>query len=407
MDKPRQTEGPPVAAPKDKKSDWQPPRGIALVPYPNRPAQPYGVQWRIDGRRKTRTFPTRERQITFARSLAGDIKRDGLAALRLDQDETREWRAFRARIGSSVDLEAVARCWERYGKTEANVASITVSEAIAAYTAAKTEEGVDATSILHYGPIFDRLEAAIGVKKIAEVSPEDVAAFMAAQTGSDHTRRTRFARVRALFNWLLESGKLARTPFAGMKPPRVAPKEVEILTVEQTRRLFANSAKNPDGSPITQERRETLGRLALEAFAGLRNDTAGQIVAAEILPDGLRIPAAKIKTRKDQFLDGLPANLHAWLKWSKPKEWGMTQRQYLEAKGDAFTRAQVPHPHNCLRHGFASYHVAAFKDPGKTSVIMCHTSPKLLWDVYRGRATQPDGLAVFAIMPPKEKSPNV
>ena len=400
MDKPQQTEVPAQVTPKVKKSDWQPPRGISLVSFPNRPAQPYGVQWRIDGQRKTKTFPTRETQIAFAKSLAGDVKRDGLAALRLDLDETREWRAFRARIGSNVDLEAVARCWERHGKTEANVASITVAEAIAAYTAAKTEEGVDATSILHYRPIFDRLEASVGGKKIAEVSPEDVSAFMAAQAGSDHTRRTRFARVRALFNWLLESGKLVRTPFAGMKPPRVAAKEVQLLSVDQTRDLFKKNVTNADGSPISQQRRETLGRLALEAFAGLRNDTAGQIVAAEIQPDGLRIPAAKIKTNKDQFLDGLPKNLHAWLKWSRPEEWGMTQRQYLEAKTEAFTRANVPHPHNCLRHGFASYHVAAYKSPGATALLMCHTSEKLLWNVYRGLASQADGLAYFKIMPP-------
>jgi integrase len=269
-----------------------------------------------------------------------------------------------------------------------------------AYTAAKTAEGVDATSILQYGPIFDRLEDAIGSRQIETITGSDIAAFMAAQVGSEHTRRTRFARVRALFNWLFESGKISRTPFAGMKPPRVAPKEVEILTVAQTELLFLTSATNPDGSPISQERRETLGRLALEAFAGLRNDTAGQIIAAEIQKDGLRIPAAKIKTRKDQFLDGLPKNLHEWLKWSKPDEWSLTQRQYLEAKTDAFTRANVPHPHNCLRHGFASYHVAAYKNPAITSGIMCHTSARLLWDVYRGRASQPDGLAYFAIKPP-------
>jgi hypothetical protein len=181
-----------------------------------------------------------------------------------------------------------------------------------------------------------------------------------------------------------------------MKPPKVPHKEVQILTVEQTAALFAVNAKN-----ATTERRETLGRLALEAFAGLRNDTAAKIIADEIQPDGLRIPAAKIKTAQPQFLDGLPANLHAWLKWSEPKKWNMTKRQYAKAKENAFTRAEVPHPHNCLRHGFASYHVAAYKDPSKTSVIMCHTSAKLLWDVYRGVATVADGKSCFAIMPPQ------
>ena len=240
----------------------------------------------------------------------------------------------------------------------------------------------------------------MGSRNVASVTSEDIAKFMAAQTGSDHTRRTRFSRVRALFNWLVQSGKIARSPFNGMKPPKVASREVEILTLAQSRLLFAKNSANEDRSEISQERRETMGRLALEAFAGLRNDTAGQIVASEICEDGLRIPAAKIKTKKNQFLDGLPANLHDWLRWSRPEEWRMTQRQYLEAKTDAFTRAGVPHPHNCLRHGFASYHVAAYKNPAATSVIMCHKSAKLLWDVYRGIASHEDGMAYFEIRPP-------
>jgi hypothetical protein len=223
---------------------------------------------------------------------------------------------------------------------------------------------------------------------------------MAHQKFKDNTRRTRFARVRALFNWLVKTRKLDRSPFVGMRPPKIAAEQVVILNLKQSQLLFSKNAKNEDGRPIDQTRRELLGRLALEAFAGLRNDTAGQVVASEIHEDGLRIPAAKLKTRQNQFIDGLPANLHAWLKWSHPDQWTMTQRQYLEAKVNAFTRAGILHPRNCLRKGFASYHVAAFKDPSRTSVIMCHKSPKLLYDTYRGIARQPDGLAYFEIKPP-------
>ena len=405
MNKRRQTGEESSDGPEARSASWQPPRGIQLIAFAHRPARPYGVQWRIEGRRKTKTFPTREKQIEFARAMAGDVKRDGLAAYRLNESEARKWRAFRAVIGADADLEAVAAVWEKHKAVQ--VAPHTVREAAAAYTAAKTAEGVDPATVAHYRPIFDRLEAVMGERNAGDVTGEEIAAFMAMQNGSDQTRRTRFNRIRALFNWLLESKRIISSPFAGMRPPKITPKEVEILSLAQSKSLFAKNAANEDGSPISRERRETLGRLALEAFCGLRNDTAGQIVAAEIQPGGLRIPAAKIKTRKDQFLDGLPKNLLAWLKWSRPEEWGMTQRQYAEAKADAFTRAGVPHPHNCLRHGFASYHVAAFKNPAATSVLLCHKSAKLLWDTYRGIATQPDGLAYFAIKPPAGKGADV
>jgi hypothetical protein len=354
----------------------------------------------VDGRRKTKTFKTAEKQIDFAKTLAGDVKQNGLAAFRLDEGEAREWRAFRAMVGPDADLAAVAACWER---NKANIsADLTVTAAIADYTAAKTAEGVAKKTIGHYKPIFDSLADAVGDRNVGAVTDADIAAFMANQKFADNTKRTRFARIRALFNWLVKSRKLDRSPFVGMRPPKIAAEQVVILSLKQSQLLFSKNATNEDGRPIDQTRRELLGRLALEAFGGLRNDTAGQVVASEIQVDGLRIPAAKLKTRQNQFIDGLPANLHAWLQWSHPDKWTMTQRQYLEEKINAFTRAGIPHPRNCLRKGFASYHTAAFKDPSKTSVIMCHKSPKLLHDTYRGIATQPDGLAYFEIKPPRE-----
>lgn len=124
------------------------------------------------------------------------------------------------------------------------------------------------------------------------------------------------------------------------------------------------------------------------------------MVAAEILDDGLRIPAAKLKTRQNQFLDGLPPNLFAWLRWSMPDQWRMDPRQYLEQKSRAFVRAGVENPGNALRKSFASYHVAAFKDAPRTSLIMCHKSPRELWNTYRGIASEADGRAYFEILPP-------
>lgn len=379
--------------------DWQPPRGITLVHFPKRPNQPYGVQWRLDGKRKTRTFATKERQVAFAKDLAGDAKENGTAAFKLDEQEARRWRAFIAQVGEGADLDAVARCWLKH-RADVERPALTLAEAVEIYTKAKEAEKVSKSVISHWDKIFtDYFFSVIPPSRdVADVTKAEIATFISAQAdAAPNTQKTRFKCVRGLFNWLAETDRLASSPFRGMKPPKVPHKEVEILTVKQTRDLFEKNAK---GKKITHERRETLGRLALEAFAGLRNDTAAQIVASEIEADGLRIPAAKIKTAQPQFLDGLPANLHAWLKWSQPSKWTMTRRQYLKQKENAFVRAEVPHPHNCLRHGFASYHVAAFKDPSKTSVIMCHTSTKLLWNVYRGIATEADGKAYFEIMPP-------
>lgn len=54
---------------------------------------------------------------------------------------------------------------------------------------------------------------------------------------------------------------------------------------------------------------------------------------------------------------------------------------------------------NVLRHSFASFHVAANKDPGKTALILTHRNQQMLYRHYKGRASEADGLAYFGITP--------
>jgi hypothetical protein len=71
----------------------------------------------------------------------------------------------------------------------------------------------------------------------------------------------------------------------------------------------------------------------------------------------------------------------------------------MRHKSNARIRAGLPEMRNALRHSFCSYHIAAHKDPSRTSVILCHSSPRMLWRHYRGNATAEDGAAWFQIMP--------
>ena len=77
----------------------------------------------------------------------------------------------------------------------------------------------------------------------------------------------------------------------------------------------------------------------------------------------------------------------------------MTERQYLREKGEAFIRAGVTSTQNCLRHSFATYHIAAFKDAAKTAILMQHTSAAMLWKHYKGNAMHSEGLKYFEILP--------
>jgi len=148
--------------------------------------------------------------------------------------------------------------------------------------------------------------------------------------------------------------------------------------------------------------RELLGRLALEAFCGMRHETAAQLTASN-LDFGARVITVEAqisKTRTRQFIEHAPDNLWAWLEWSNPKAWRMGKLTYRNAKSAAFIRAKVEHKHNVLRHSAASYHIAMTGDAGKTAAMLTHSNLRMLWSNYRGKGGgKENGAAWFAITP--------
>lgn len=77
----------------------------------------------------------------------------------------------------------------------------------------------------------------------------------------------------------------------------------------------------------------------------------------------------------------------------------MLPRLYMRLKSELFIVAYVPHPWNCLRHGFATHDIAANKNPGRTATILCHKDQDELWEHYYGIATHKEGILYQHITP--------
>ncbi len=393
MDKQRQAEAPEDGGVKPRTPSWEPPRGIRFIEFPDRPAQPYAVQWRLEGKRKTKTFPTREKQIKFAKQLAGDVKRDGLAALRLNPDEARQWRQFRVDIGDA-DLAEVVRIWRRYG---GKTSDVTMGDATKAFFTAKEAEGVSTASLGHYRPVLRQFQDVVGNVVCSTIDRTQLEGYLAGlDTDSSETRRTHFKRIRTFFNWLTETRQIVENPCDGWKAPRPALRTITVMPVADGLKLFKESIQAPKA-------RELLGRLALEAFAGMRHETAAQIGADgfDFTTKVITIAASIDKNRKAQFIEHAEKNLWRWLEWSNPKEWSMNRVAYRNAKHAAFVRAKLDHVHNVLRHSAASYHIAKYGDAGKTASMLTHSNLRMLWSNYRGKGGgKANGEAWFQINPP-------
>ena len=60
----------------------------------------------------------------------------------------------------------------------------------------------------------------------------------------------------------------------------------------------------------------------------------------------------------------------------------------------------VPWPANCMRHTFATYHIAMWQDANKTAYALGHTSGvDVLYQHYRGLATKAEAERFWGLRP--------
>ncbi len=374
----------------DQKGDQNLPRGIRFYLKPNRP-KPFFVEWREFGKRKTLAFELKsERQVWTDDFMKQRHDNGAKVVAAFDGREWARWIEFKRIVGDEADPLQIALEWkQRQGE-----AKVALADAAERYLAARKIEGMGDGTYSHATVEVKRLKEFFGAVTLGEITPERVRALMSwmATKYSAHTVRGHRKRLCALFNWAKREGISSGNPCESVAPPARVEEEVSTLTVEDAVELFKTAwKKRPAAAP----------RLALEAFAGLRFSSAARLVKEDVnfADKGVTLPAAKIKTRRRHYIEGLPDNLWVWLKAATDETWTMTERQYLEAKSDTFELAGVTNPGNVLRHSFCSYHVSLHADAARTAVILCHASPRTLYQHYRGRATAADGKKYFGIVP--------
>lgn len=212
---------------------------------------------------------------------------------------------------------------------------------------------------------------------------------------TNETKRTTLKRIRSLFKWLRETRQIPENPCDGWKAPTAVSKVIGVMPIENGRKPFSEVPRSPHGTEI-------LGRLALEAFAGMRHETAAQLPGNAIdFEHGIvTVPAAIDKKRNAQFTEHVPNNLLVWFKWWKPKHgiWEDLRTVTLKALRSQSLRSPIP---NVLRHPAASYHIAMTGDAGKTAAMLTHSNLRMLWSNYRGKGGgKANGEAWFRILPP-------
>ena len=157
-----------------------------------------------------------------------------------------------------------------------------------------------------------------------------------------------------------------------------------------------------------EETYQITSAIALALFAGVRpEELAGRgkprltWAAVNVSERIVRIPGGIAKTGQPRVLEGLPDALWAWLgspgKPGDPISPGLSRE--IGRKGREILGLDK-WPQDASRHTFATYHVAAFNDPGLTSILLGHEgNPSLLHRHYRGITTQAEAISFWALRP--------
>src|SRR4029453_3304192 len=180
--------------------------------------------------------------------------------------------------------------------------------------------------------------------------------------------------LRLAFNFAVRRGYASENPAVKTEKANVLRAAPGILTVTQAARLL--EAATPDVLPY----------VAIGLFAGLRPAEIDRLDWSEIdFESGLiEVKAAKSKTAQRRFVTIQP-NLRMWLLPLRQHKGNVTPqncfRQLFEHARDA--AGINDWPENALRHSFASYHLAHFKNAAATALELGHHDSRITFAHYR------------------------
>ena len=142
--------------------------------------------------------------------------------------------------------------------------------------------------------------------------------------------------------------------------------------------------------------------FAIGAFAGLRPAELQRLDWEDIHWESnlIEVKAAKSKTARRRFIK-LRGNLQKWLQPYRKHTGPVCPRGLRKLELETRDRAKITDwPANALRHSFASYHLAHFKNAAELALEMGHTNQQMIFDHYRQLVPPQDGAQYWKLCPP-------
>ncbi len=292
-------------------------------------------------------------------------------------------------LGDRCSLAEAARFWLSAAGT---LHPITVADAIAKYRDLREADNLRDASVKSIKYRLEPLLAAHGPDLLHTLTTAHLRATQAGAAVSRNNARRYYIQ---LWNWAVKEHHALSNVASALTIAQADESLPEALSLDQVKALLKATRDNDPA---------LMPWLCTGLFAGLRVAELARLDAAAFRAGKLHLDVSITKTRDRRILDLMP-NLVEWLD-AYPPTGPLLQtnhRKRFEAVREKAGLATWPN--NALRHSFATFHLAAFQDAGKTAHYTRHQSQITLHKHYIDLATHHDGKSYFQLTPSTLDSP--
>lgn len=340
---------------------------------PQRPHLRFVVGFRQSGKRSQKFFETREQAASFAsfknkeRSQNGTEHAEFPTSLRVQAQEAIEaLKPFGKTIADAVKhYTAHLKASERSCSAETLVKEL---------LRAKKADGVGERHLDDLESRLSYFTAKFDGQMIATITTKDIEEYLRKLPVVASTRNHHRAILVQAFNFAVKNGYATENPAATAAKAKVVNGPPGILSIEQAARLLECS--EPSILPF----------IAIGLFAGLRRAELQRLDWSEVdFQSGLiEVTAAKAKTAMRRLVKIEP-NLRAWLLPLRQIKGPIVAPENFR---QLFNQTRIlagitDWPENALRHSFASYHLAHFKNAAATALELGHHDSRVTFAHYR------------------------
>jgi integrase len=356
----------------------------------NRPHLKFVVNHREAGKRKRSFFETETQAKSFAALKNVELHRNGVEGAEFPT-------VLRIMAQNAADQlkpfgKTVADAVEHYvAYLKASAKSCTAVQLVKELVAAKDKDGASQRHVDDLDSRLNIFAQKFNGQPVATITTAEIDDWLRGLNVSPVTRNHYRRLIILAFNFAVDRGYATSNPAAKTAEAREPKSKPGILTVAQA------------GALLEQASPEILPYIAIGLFAGLRRAEIERLDWSEIdFESGhVEVTAEKSKSKIANRFITMQPNLREWLLPLRKLKGNVTpQENFRDLFEQARSKAGIHNwPDNALRHSFASYHVAHFKDAKALALEMGHTDSGMLFNHYRALVKPKDAEQYWNLKP--------